>query len=309
METLTFERAVVFGATGSTGREVVAELLRRGVRVRAVSRSPQKLERDFGDLEVERQAADLADGQAAVRAAAGCDLIFDCVGLPLELFELHVTLARHTVAAMQTNGARGLLVTSYWSYGPGDDEPMFEDRPLAPGSPMARIRREQEDVLLEGGACVARLPDFYGPGSEISLLNDALASLAADRAVLWPGDPDAPRDFLFVPDCGRLLCDLAERSEAYGRPWNVPGSGAEPPRSILEVAARQLDLRLRLRRGRRWMLALAGLFNREIRAFKKVIALYDRPVILDSTRIQALLGELQLTPYAEGLRRTLDEPG
>lgn len=104
-----------------------------------------------------------------------------------------------------------------------------------------------------------------------------------------------------------MLCDLAERNEAYGRPWHVPRSGAESPRSILALAARLRDVGLKLRRGRRWMLVLAGLFNREIRAFKRVFPLYDRPVILDTRRIGELLGDLRLTPYAEGVRRTLDE--
>jgi len=57
-----------------------------------------------------------------------------------------------------------------------------EDRPLAPGSDKARIRRQQEDVLLEAGACVARLPDFFGRGAEIAILNDALQSVRDGRA-------------------------------------------------------------------------------------------------------------------------------
>jgi nucleoside-diphosphate-sugar epimerase len=303
-EILQFQRAAVFGATGATGREVVHELLRRGVHVRAVSRSPDHLARDFGGTEAEQYAADLADRAAAIEAAAGCELIFHCVGLPLAQFGLHIPLARNSAAAMEAHGARGLLVTSYWSYGPGDDRPMPEDRPLAPGSEKAGIRREQENVLLQAGAAVARLPDFYGPGAEISLLNDGLKALAAGKSVLWPGDPDAPRDFIFIPDTGRLLCDLAERSAAYGQPWNVPGSGAEPPRKILERAASLRGTRLRLRRGTRWMVALAGLFRPDIREFKDLLPLYERPVILDVTRIRKLLAEIRNTPYEEGIRRT-----
>jgi nucleoside-diphosphate-sugar epimerase len=301
---LKFQRVAVFGTTGATGREVVGELLRRGVHVRVVSRSPDHLARAFGELGVERHAADLTDRNAAIQAAEGCDLIFDCVGLPLERFHLHVAIAQNVAAAMEASGARGVLVTSYWSYGPGDAGPMPEDRPLAPGSEKARIRREQEEVLLRSGAAVARLPDFYGPGAEISLLNDGLKALAAGKSVLWPGDPEAPRDFSFIPDTGRLLCDLAERPAAYGQPWNVPGSGPEPPRKILEQAAELRGTRLKLRRGRRWMVALAGLFRPELREFKDLLPLYERPVILDDTRIRRLLAEIRVTPYEEGIRRT-----
>jgi nucleoside-diphosphate-sugar epimerase len=298
------EKVAIFGATGATGRELVRELRRRGIAVRAVSRSERNLERDFGELDVERRAADLNDAAAAIDVAAGCDLIFHCVGLPLERFPDHVTLARHTAAAMSAHGARGLLVTSYWSYGPGDDTPMSEDRPLAPGSQAARVRREQEDVMLAAGACVARLPDFFGPGAAISPATDALRSLHEGKAVLWPGDPDAPRDLMFIPDVGRLLCDLATHAGAYGHAWNVPGSGAEPPRATLELAARIAGARLRLRRGRRWMLTLAGPFSREMRAVKDILPLYERPLILDTTRFRGLVEDSGTTPYEEAIRRT-----
>ncbi|NIR45054.1 MAG: NAD(P)H-binding protein [Gemmatimonadetes bacterium] len=303
MEKLDFQRAAVFGATGATGREITRELRRRGVAVRAVSRSSENLARDFGELDVEPRAADLSEREAAVGAAAGCDLVFHCVGLPADRFPLHLPLTRNTVAAMEAHGARGVLVTSYWSYGPGDDEPMPEDRTPVPGSEMARIRKEQEDVVLGAGGCVARLPDFYGPGADLSLANDALQALQAGKTVTWPGDPDARRDFVFVPDTGPVLCELASRPQAYGGPWNVPGSGAETPRTILECGARILGAELKLRRGRRWMLELAALFNRQIRGFRDVFPLYERPLILDTTRIRELLGDLHLTSYEDGIRQ------
>ncbi len=306
MEKLDFQRVAVFGATGATGRQITRELQRRGVAVRAVSRSSDNLARDFGGMDVERHAADLTRRQAAIEAAAGCDLVFHCVGLPADVFPLHVPLTRTTAAAMEAHSARGVLVTSYWSYGPGDDEPMSEDRAPVPGSEMARIRKEQEEVMLAAGGCVARLPDFYGPGADLSLANDALEALRAGKTVTWPGNPDVRRDFIFVPDSGPVLCELTSRPGAYGRPWNVPGSGAETPRTILECAARILGTELRLRRGRRWMLELAALFNRQIRGFRDVFPLYERPVILDTTRIRDLLGELQLTSYEAGIRQTFD---
>jgi len=42
-----FRKAAVLGASGSTGRELVSELLARGVATRAVSRSLPNLRRNF----------------------------------------------------------------------------------------------------------------------------------------------------------------------------------------------------------------------------------------------------------------------
>jgi hypothetical protein len=52
------------------------------------------------------------------------------------------------------------------------------------------------------------------------------------------------------------------------------------------------------------MLDLAGIFRPDIRGFKDLLPLYERPVILDDTRIRRLLVEIRLTPYEEGIRRT-----
>lgn len=299
---LEHRHASVFGATGATGREITRELLRRGVAVTAVSRSIENLRRDFGELEVELRVADLLDREAAIAAAEACDLIFHCVGLPLHSFDLHPSMTRNTVAAMAAHGSRGVLVTSFWSYGPQGSTSVSEDRPPVGDCRKCRLRREQEEVMLEAGGAVAILPDFFGPGAEASMLNDALAAAASGKRALWPGDPDAPRDFLFIPDAGRVLCDLAWQPEAFGDRWNVPGSGVERPRHLIESVAQG---KVKIQRGRRWMLVAGGIFRRQLREFEDVLPLYERAYGLDGRRLANLLSGLELTSYDKALPATL----
>lgn len=298
-------KTAVFGATGPIGRRMTRALLERGSAVRVVARSEERLARDFGELEAERHAADLETPGAAAEAAAGCDRVVHAVGLPAERFERHVPIARNVIDGCREAGARPFLVTSYWSYGPGDPDPMPETRPMAGDSEKAAIRRRQEEVFLKAGGAVARLPDFYGPEEGLSLLNDALAAVAGGESATWPGDPDAPRDFLYYADAGPILADLALREEAYGEPWNVPGSGAEPPRAILARAAAVADTRLRLWRIRPWMARLVALFRADVRDFLDLLPLYDAPVLLDTAKIEGLLGEVETTPYEETIPATL----
>lgn len=299
-------KVAVLGATGPIGRRVTDALLEKRAEVRVVSRSAENLARSFEGRLVERRAADLEDSAAAGAAARGCDLVIHAVGLPLELFERHVPIARNVAEGCRAAGARPFLVTSYWSYGPGDDRPMPESRPRAAGSEKAAIREREEAAFLEAGGAVARLPDFYGPERGLSLLNDALRSVLRGGTASWPGDPDAPRDFLYYPDAGRLLVQLAFRDEAYGEAWNVPGSGAETPRAILARAARLAGTRLRLRRIRLWMARLAAPFRSDVRAALDVMPLYEAPAILDTSRIQTLLGSATMTPYETAIPETLE---
>lgn len=263
-------KAAIFGATGPIGRRVAAALLEREVEVRVVSRSLESLMGHFEGWPVEHHPADLEDPDAASQA-----------------------------------GARALLVTSYWSYGPGDRDPMPESRPMAPGSEKAAIRAEQERVFLDAGGAVARLPDFYGPDEGLSLLNDALDAVRLGRTATWPGDPDAPREFLYYPDAGRMVADLALRDEAYGEPWNVPGSGPEAPRRILAMAAAAAGTTPNVRRIRPWMARLVGIFRSDVRAAVDVMPLYDAPAVLDTSKIKRLLGPVETTPYQAAIRATL----
>lgn len=307
-------KVAVFGATGPIGRRLTRALLDRDLEVRVVSRSAENLERDFGDTAAERHVADLDDPGAAREAARGTDLVVHAVGLPAELFERHVPIARNAVEAALEAGARSFLVTSYWSYGPGGDEPMPESRPRTVENRVATVREREEEVFLEAGGAVARLPDFYGPEPALSLLNDGLEAVVRGKTVSWPGDPDAPRDFLYYPDAGRILADLALRDEAYGEAWNVPGSGARAPRALLAQAADVAGTRLRIRRIRLWMARLVALFKSDVRPFLDVIPLYDAPAVLDTGKIEALLGPVPTTPYEESIPRTVewlrsDDPG
>lgn len=65
----------VYGATGHTGRFVVAELGRRGIPVIAVGRDPSRLPAD-----VPGRTAAIDDPIALDRAFAGCALVINCAG-------------------------------------------------------------------------------------------------------------------------------------------------------------------------------------------------------------------------------------
>lgn len=304
--TAPIHRAALFGATGSLGPHLARELLGRGARVRAISRTREKLERAFAGLDVDLHPADLSQPAAAVRVAGGCDVIFHTVGLPLSAYEDHVRLARSTAEAARVCGSRVVAASSYWSFGPAGSTSLREDDPPVPGCRVCDIRRQMEDVLLGSGAAVAILPDFYGPMASLSLLNDALAAVRRGDKVRWPGDPDAPRDFIFLPDAARRLCDLAERRASEGRRWNVPGSGVQPPRALIRDAAELLGRSAHVTALRGWLVAVAGLVSRDAREFREILPLYDAPVGLDGSRLRELLGRIETTPYSEGVRITLD---
>ncbi|MBX4949281.1 short subunit dehydrogenase-like uncharacterized protein [Rhizobium binae] len=71
----------VLGATGHTGRFVVAELLRRGLRPIAIARSAEALAAaNFHEPEVLCRLATVDDEGSLMRALAGADALINCAG-------------------------------------------------------------------------------------------------------------------------------------------------------------------------------------------------------------------------------------
>ncbi|MFN8005961.1 MAG: NAD(P)H-binding protein [Terriglobia bacterium] len=302
---MNLKTAVIFGATGATGLPIARELLKRRIKTRVVSRNSSRLEERFKGLDVQIVAANLSDSEAAKRAADSCEVIFHCVGVPLQTYQEHIPIARNTVAAMEATGAKAVLVSSFWSYGPAQSNPVKESFRPALFSPKEIIRREQEDLLRQAGGLVVLLPDFYGPGAELGFANAAIRATAAGKTANWIGNPDLPRELIFVPDVGFPIVELAHQESAYGQRWNVPGQGAITPRQFLQLAAIQSGTSLKVRQGSPFLFTLLGLFNPEIRALKDLLPLYTLPPILDATKVRALIGDYPVTSYSDGVRQTL----
>ncbi|HET6520532.1 MAG TPA: NAD(P)H-binding protein [Geminicoccaceae bacterium] len=305
---LELRKAAILGATGPTGKHLARELSARGVAVRAVSRSAAHLDRAFGadGPAVERVATDALDAAATVRAVEGCDVVFDCIGLPMDRIADHPPTARNVAAAVARTGARAVHVSSYWAYVPIRRTPLTEDHPRAGGGLPVRMRREAEDILQGAGAAVVNLPDFYGPEVHTSTLQNALAEAAAGRTVNWLGAPDTPREYVYVPDAMRAIADLAAREQAYGERWIVAGAGPIPLTRVVELAERHLGRPVRVRSAGPLTVRVLGLFNRQLRELMPLVPTYVRPIAYDGAKLRGLIGEIPTTPYEAGIPRTLD---
>ena len=111
-------RALVTGATGKVGHAVARALSERGDEVRALVRDPQ---RAAGVLPVgvEPSQGDVTDAESVQRAVAGCELVFNAMGLPeqwladAEAFEqINARGTETVVRAAAAAGVRRLVHTS-----------------------------------------------------------------------------------------------------------------------------------------------------------------------------------------------------
>src|SRR5947207_1355477 len=215
------QNVAIFGAAGAIGQSVAAELERRSIPFRAVGRSRAKLEKAFGAMaNAEIFDGDLGDLRTASAAARGVDTVIYTVGVPYPAFRLHPVLMRVAVDAAVTMQVQRLVVVSnVYSYGVPQTRRVAETHPRLPSAFKGKMRKEQEDIALEAqkkgqiDSLVLRLPDFYGPHADLSLANPVVRAALDGKTANWLGPVNAPHEFVFVPDVGPVLVDLASRSD------------------------------------------------------------------------------------------------
>jgi len=306
-------KIALFGAAGAIGQSIARALAAKGQAYRVVGRSEAGLRKTFGADPLAEVVTWNPDSPTSVKAAAsGIDTLIYLVGVNYWQFELHPQLMRKMLDGAIAAGVRNvILIGTVYPYGRARTTPVREDHPREPHTFKGRMRKEQEDILLQAhaegriNAAVLRLPDFYGPGVEASLLHRiALAAVNGGTADAI-GPIDRPHEFVFVPDVGPVVTKLIDTPAAFGHVWHLAGAGVTTQRDLVGEMQRQTGRKISLRVAGKTMLRVLGLFNKMIREMVEMNYLLTEPLIMDDSALQRLIGPIRKTSYAEGIRQTL----
>lgn len=305
----------IFGAGGTLGKALAAELAAAGKPFRVVGRSPSRLQHDFAayDPLVSYVGANLVDGREASIASQGVETIFYVVGIPYDRFELHPQMTRTVLKAAQLAGVRYFIhVSSVYPFGPAHTELVSESHPRDPNTFKGRMRKQQEDLVLGADGqhglrtVLLRSPEFYGPDAKSSLTHAIFSAALTGKAAPVIGPIDTLHEFMYVPDLAKTLIALAGHREAHGHAWNLGGPEPITIRRFAELIYTAVGKRVRLRVTNKTMLHALGFFDPIMRELHEMHYLWSKPFLLDDSRIRKLLPGLHKTPYEEGIRATLE---
>ena len=307
-------KVALFGAAGAIGNNIAAAFRANQQPYRVVGRSRDPLERDFGsDPLAEIVIWNPDDPASVVSAAQGIHTIIYLVGVPYDHFELHPQLMRKALdGAIAAGVPRMLLIGTVYPYGLAQTNPVREDHPRNPHTFKGRMRKEQEDLLLAADAAgkihggVLRLPGFYGPGVDKSVLRTIFVAAAKGTRAQVIGPVDTPHEYVFVPDVGPVVARLMENPAAYGRWWHLGGAGTITTRQVVDRAFALTDHKPRMIVAGKTTLRLIGLFNPLVREMVEMNYLQTSPVVLDDSALRGLLGDIKKTAYNEGIRQGVE---
>lgn len=255
-------RFLITGIGGFVGSRLARYLLERGDRVSGT----------YLDAVPDLPGADLFEADLTDRAAlervvreTEPDAVFNMAGLShvgeswnWELlpgyYWVNVVGTENVVAAAA--GRPVIIVSSADVYGvvPAEEQPIPEERRIAPQTPYALTKAASERIALGGGALVVRSFNLIGPGQAPKFALAAWAAqLAAIRrgereAVLEVGNLDTRRDFVHVDDGAAAYRLLAERGTP-GTVYNLASGRAVSMREALERLVRISGVEVTVKEG------------------------------------------------------------
>ena len=244
---------LITGVGGFVGLRLARHLLARGERVSGtyIGAAP--------NLEgVDLYEANLLDREALAKAVAAADpdAVVNLAGLShvgeswrwermADYFWVNVVGTENVLDAAK--GRKVVIASSADVYGtvPREEQPIREDRRIAPQTPYALTKSAAERCALTCGAVIVRSFNLIGPGQAPTF---ALASWASQLAAIRRGErePTLPvgnlstcRDFVHVDDGAagyHLLAEKGEPGTAYNLASGLGMEMREALRRLLEIS-------------------------------------------------------------------------
>ncbi|MGE0214290.1 NAD(P)H-binding protein [Mycolicibacterium sp.] len=237
-------RCLVTGATGYIGGRLAPILIERGHRVRAMARTPAKLDDVSWRDRAEVVRGDLTDPGSLATAFDGVDVVYYLVhsmGTSKDFVAEEAASARNVVAAAERAGVRRLVYLSG----------------LHPaGAPLSRhlaSRVEVGEILIDSGieAVVLQAGIVIGSGSAsfemVRHLTDRLPVMTAPK---WVHNRIQP---IAIDDVLHYLAEAATAAVPASRTWDVGGPDVLRYGEAMQVYADVAGLR------RRWIVVLPWL--------------------------------------------------
>jgi nucleoside-diphosphate-sugar epimerase len=189
----------VLGINGITGKLLANELIRRGHKVRGISRRP------FPGA-WEHVTADAMDAAQLKTALQGSEVVYFCLGLEykLKIWQRDwLPLVEGVIVACLEINAKLVFLDNVYMYGLVKGV-MTEETPMNPSSKKGEVRKAVAEKLLDAfknrglRGCIARSADFYGPDCEKSMLTSTVfENIAKGKTAQLLGNPDTLHDFTY----------------------------------------------------------------------------------------------------------------
>ncbi len=309
--------ALVIGATGGFGNAVARALLAHGWKVRALARDPVRARAAAGlPADVDWRAGDAMSMADICAAAARVRLIVHGASPPgyRDWENLAIPMLANAIAGARASGARLVFPGNIYNFGPDAWPVLVEDSPQNPVSRKGAIRVRMEAMLRAAAAdgvrsLIVRAGDFFGPHAPSTWMQSVMVKPGRTvRTVTDPGIGGAGHAWAYLPDLGEAVARLValEHRLAPVEAVNFAGHWMADGRAMARGLARAAGLPETRVRAFPWpIVRLVAPFVPFLREVVEMRYLWAKPIRLDNSRLERLIGAEPHTDLDTALRRCL----
>lgn len=227
---LEFRKAVITGAGGLIGRSLTELLLKEGVDVVAIDKTPidsagvRAVELDLCKCGGISEWLDA--GTIVYHLAASAD-VRASVSDPRQDFNANLRVSFEILESARETGARIVFPSTASVFDPRAPLPLDESAPKLPSSPYAAAKLAGEAYCFAYHRSygldvrIARMFSVYGPGMIRLAIHDIIRKLQRDPGEIEIlGDGTQIRDYLHVRDAARGLVAIGTRGSS-GEDYNL----------------------------------------------------------------------------------------
>jgi dihydroflavonol-4-reductase len=261
-------RALVTGASGFIGSNLVDRLLAEGVSVKCLVRRRSNLTW-LQHLPVDLVTGDFHDPASLAPAVADTDLVFHVAGATRaprrrKFIQGNFEATRNLLRACEQYGPPGqkfIFISSLAAAGPSSGSPLTEDQPPRPVSAYGESKLMAERAVLEFSqqrpATVIRPPAVYGPRDRDTLL--LLKGIQRGLHVIPGRGVPQKVSLAHVRDLVTGIWLAARSERSHGRIYYICGEGHHDWRAIGEQAGRVLGKRFKTFHVPWWLMRLVAI--------------------------------------------------
>ena len=300
----------ILGAGGSIGNALTYEILKSKESVRLVSRS------NYSITGAESFKADISSYEETLNSVKGSDIVYLLAGIPYDRkiwTELWPKIMKNVIDACKNVGAKLIFFDNVYMYGKVEGK-MTEETPYFPNSIKGEIRATIANMLnvemrhnnLQ--AIIARSADFYGPyASNTSVLYFlAIDKMMKNKKAQWLVDDTKIHSYTYTLDCAKALNLLWNKKECYQQVWHLPTyNPAITGKVFINLIAKELGVEPNYLVLKKWMLILAGLFDKTVFESFEMIYQSEYDYQFDSTKFNNYFN-FKPTSYEAGIRDTIE---
>lgn len=280
--------ALILGASGRFGRHAATAFETAGWTVRRFDRAKD-------DLRSAMQGAQVTVNAMNPAAYHLWDK---------QLAPLHARV----IKAAKGTGTTLILPGNVYVFGPDAGTPWTADSPHLAQNPLARLRIAVEQMYRasDNPVIVLRCGDFIDTQKTLNWFEGFISKPAAKGRIDYPGDPDVPHAWAYLPDAARAAVMLAERRGSLARFEDVPFEGLTlSGRQMADAVGTAIGKPLRVATFPWWQLHLLRPFMPAINGLFEMRYLWSLPHRLDGTKLADLLPDFRPTPPEAAFRDAL----